>query len=193
MNTNPEMTPHDLYLKFMESAEKSRLTNAEAFDKAVLTLSSAGLGLSLTFFKFIVPLEHATSLSLIKSAWLFFLASVVSTILGFRVAHYGYSVAIKYAEKIYLEGDESYGSRRNIPSLIAEGLNWISGITFLLASALLVAFVISNLNGAHMSNENRPSNDGGIIKDSVPPPTILKKSVPPPKIIQPPPPPPEKK
>lgn len=145
MPDQPELTPHQIYVKYMEAVEKSKLSNSAAFDKAVLTLSSSGLGLSLTFFKLIIPAENAACLILLKSAWIAFLCAIVATMLSFRIAQWGYNTAIKYAEKFYLEGLDEYENKRNTPAQFSELLNWISALSFALALFLLVYFVMVNL------------------------------------------------
>lgn len=48
------------------------LSNTEAFDKAVLSLSSAGLGVSLAFIKDIVPIHTIINIRLLYISWLCF-------------------------------------------------------------------------------------------------------------------------
>lgn len=47
----------------------SLLSNSQMLDKAILSLSSAGLGVSLAFIKNVVPLDKATNLYLLYLSW----------------------------------------------------------------------------------------------------------------------------
>lgn len=136
---------HELYVKYYEALEKIKLSNSEAFDKAILTLSSAGLALSLTFFKFVAPIDQASNLGCLVFSWYAFLTAIISTVISFRVAQRGYDVAIEYAEKFYLEGKEEYEGKHNAPAAFAEFLNWISAIAFVLALISIVKFVTQNI------------------------------------------------
>ena len=49
----------EIFDSFRDELYKRQLSNSEAYDKAILSLSSAGLAISLSFIKFIVPLEQA--------------------------------------------------------------------------------------------------------------------------------------
>ena len=50
---------YEMYLKEEEDISKRELSNVENLDKAILSLSSAGLGLSLVFIKNVVKLTEA--------------------------------------------------------------------------------------------------------------------------------------
>lgn len=64
-------------------------SNTQMFDKAILTLSSAGLGVSLAFIKDIVPLDKAISVWGLKTtivlyvSWGLFVAAIVTTLYSF--------------------------------------------------------------------------------------------------------------
>lgn len=55
---------------------KRQLSNAENFDKAILSLSTAGLGFSLAFIKDILPLSNAAHLILLHVSWFLFGAAI---------------------------------------------------------------------------------------------------------------------
>ncbi len=140
-----EENMRSLFVKYQESVEKLKLSNGEAFDKAILTLSSSGLALSLSILKFVVPFEDATCTGILFFSWYSFLAAIISTIVSFRIAQLGYDIAIEYAEKYFIEDKDEFGERRNIPASIAEFLNWFSAIAFISAIVCTIAFVTKNI------------------------------------------------
>ncbi|MEZ0150394.1 MAG: hypothetical protein AB9Q19_13940 [Candidatus Reddybacter sp.] len=139
------MPDHDSYRQFCEEINKRMLSNNEAFDKAILSLSSAGLGLSLTFFKFVVPADKACHIDLLERGWYFFLGAIVSTLISFVVSQQAQKKEIEHAEKYYLEGLDEYGNKNNPASNLTEALNILSGILFIVALVSIVSFVTENI------------------------------------------------
>ncbi len=60
-----------------------QLSNSESQDRAVLTLSSSGLVLSVSFIRFVVELEAAVYTWLLYASWGLFATAVISTILSY--------------------------------------------------------------------------------------------------------------
>lgn len=139
---------HELYVKYYEALESVRLSNSEALDKAVLTLSSAGLGISLMVFRFIVPIDRAISIDILKWSWWAFVTAIILTVLSLLLAQKGHDVAVEYAEKYYIGGDNSYANKHNAPAAATTVLSWLSAISFVNALVCLVIFVIKNVENA---------------------------------------------
>jgi hypothetical protein len=59
MNTDNNEKAQELYERYRDELLKRQLSNSENFDKAILTLSSAGLALYLTAIEHVVPLVAA--------------------------------------------------------------------------------------------------------------------------------------
>jgi len=139
------MPDHDSYRTFCEEVNKRMLSNNEAFDKAILSLSSAGLGLSLTFFKFVVPAKEAVDTDLLEKGWYLFLGAIISTMISFGVSQQAQKKEIEYAEKYYLKDLEDYGNKNNPAANLTEALNVLSGILFISALISIVCFVTKNI------------------------------------------------
>ena len=77
---------YELYVKEEEDLSKRDLSNVENLDKAILSLSSAGLGLSLVFIKNVVELSKANHVWVLYGSWLMFVLSdyIHPTIIPFR-------------------------------------------------------------------------------------------------------------
>ena len=67
----------------------SLLSNSQMLDKAILSLSSAGLGVSLAFIKNVVPLDKATNLYLLYLSWGTFVGAIAGTLVSFLASQCG--------------------------------------------------------------------------------------------------------
>ena len=139
------MPDHETYRLFCEEINKRMLSNSEAFDKAILSLSSAGLGISLTFFRFVVPANQAVSIEFLERSWYLFLGAIVSTLVSFAVSQQAQKKEIEHAEKYYLEDLEEYSNKNNPAANLTEALNILSGILFIFALINIVSFVTKNI------------------------------------------------
>ena len=73
----------------LDQINASLLSNSQMLDKAILSLSSAGLGVSLAFIKNVVPLDKATNLYLLYSSWGTFVGAIASTLVSFLASECG--------------------------------------------------------------------------------------------------------
>lgn len=78
--------------------EESRL-----FDKAILTLTAAAFGLSLTFIRQIVPTIKAGTVWILICAWAGFCISLLSTLISFLTSQYACSKQREILEAEYLD------------------------------------------------------------------------------------------
>ena len=65
------------------------LSNSQMLDKALLSLSSAGLGVSLAFIKNVVSLDEATNLYFLHWSWGAFVGTIIFTLVSFITSQYG--------------------------------------------------------------------------------------------------------
>lgn len=72
-----------LYHQSREELLRRQLSNSQILDKSILSLSSAGLGLSVAFIKNVVSLTQATSLWLLHLSWLMFTLAIICTLISF--------------------------------------------------------------------------------------------------------------
>ncbi len=139
------MPDYESYRQFHEEIAKRQLSNNEAFDKAILSLSSAGLALSLTFFKFVVPIEKAVSINILEQAWFLFLSGIICTLISYFTSQQALKKELEHAVKYNLEENEEYGSKNNPAANLTEALNIISGLLFIGALISVVYFVTQNI------------------------------------------------
>ena len=153
------------------------LSNTENYDKAILTLSSSSLALSLTAIKFVVPVATATYVMLLKSAWILLLISVVSSLIAYLISNKAMGVQLNNARDYYKKDIEDAFSRKNVFSTINSYLNVITGLTFAVAICLLIAFISINIeNGEPVMCDKIES--GVIVEKSANVPTMESVIVP---------------
>lgn len=141
---------------------KRQVSNSENFDKSILTYSSAGLALSLTFLKDFAPSHKADSLWLLYLSWGSFVIAILLTVVSWLISQRGLTKQLELAEKYYLEGDKTAFGIVNRPTLLVELIAVITGTIFILAVIFTTAFAFCNVNGSTNMSETKPplANDG---------------------------------
>lgn len=121
-----------------------QLSNSEGQDRAILTLSSSGLVLSVTFVRFVIDLNEAVYKWLLLTSWAFFALAVVSTILSYLIGQKAINDSIDVSYKYYIEDDDNYENVVPCSSKINDFVNLLSSITFMLAVVSIAAFIALN-------------------------------------------------
>lgn len=134
------------YQTFEAELFKREVSNAEAYDKAVLLYSTGALGLSLTFIKDIVPPGQATCLWVLYLSWLSFLAAMVIMLASYLIGQKAIRCQRDLAYEVYCEGKTERAKPEHNPwSKRTDHLNVGSGACFVLGAALMTWFVASNV------------------------------------------------
>jgi hypothetical protein len=137
------------YLRFIEDTNKREMSNAEAYDRALLTLSSVLLGLSLTFTQNVVPLSNDSKLWLLIGSWSLFAFTIVSVIVSFIYGQHSFKRLKEGARRFYLEGDTSANELSEQISDAIRCVNTLSGLSFITAIVLFMIFVCINVSGGN--------------------------------------------
>lgn len=121
----------------------------EDYDKALLTLSSGALALSIAFVKDFVGDGILTALWLLTIAWAAWSFSIVITLVSFRLSQGALTTAI---DAVDASEDQS---RREVTKLAGqvEKANLASGILFVVGVVLLVVFATLNISNRHAEKE----------------------------------------
>jgi hypothetical protein len=147
MDMDDDKERRALYAKTREDLLARNLSNSEKFDAAILTLSMAALGVSLTLIRGGKGLENAHhGLYLVVSWWCFGLA-IISTMLSFYASQSAINKQLDYADKYYLQGKPEYLNKTSVSHVLTDSLNYASGILFIVAIMLTIVFVSANLRG----------------------------------------------
>ncbi len=132
---------------------KRQLSNAENYDKAILSLSTAFLGLSFVFMKDIVPVHQAKWLLLLYGSWGLLTCAVLTTIVSFWVSQSAIDQQLKKAEDYYIRGDQA-ALTKGLFARATDCLNVASGGFFILGVSLTTIFIVGNFErGSSMSDK----------------------------------------
>ena len=142
-----------------EDLLKRQLSNSENYDKAILSLSSAGLALSVTVIKFIVPLDKAENLWTLKISWGMFLITIISSLLAFLISNKAISRQLDIQEDYYINCSRKAQTESNNYSKVNSIINNITGVTFAFAISLVIYFVIVNLHGDRLMTDQKNSKE----------------------------------
>ena len=142
---------YEVYLKEEEELSKRDLSNVENLDKAILSLSSAGLGLSLVFIKNVIELAKANHVWILHASWLMFVLAITSTLLSYLFGQRALDRQREFNEKYFLEGDEDAGQQISFASRMTRFLSYVSVFTYIAAVSGTALFIGLNL-------ENIPSS-----------------------------------
>ena len=142
---------YELYIKQDEELSKRDLSNVENLDKAILSLSSAGLGLSLVFIKNVVELSKANYVWVLHLSWLMFVLAITSTLLSYLFGQRALDRQREFNEKYFLEDDEDAGQQKSFSSRMTRFLSYVSVFTYIAAVSCTAIFIGLNL-------ENIPIN-----------------------------------
>ncbi len=146
-DTGPALLPerYDVFREYSNVLRGQRSHAIDAFDQAVLKLSSAGLGLSLAFIRSAVELADAILLWALVSSWIAFGLAIISTVSSLVSSRVSMDAMLELARRGYLLGDESALGKVPLSVRITASLNWASAIAFIAGIVLTVVFVGFNL------------------------------------------------
>jgi len=133
--------------------EENKYKNSEQLDRALLTLSSGAIVLSITFLKIL-----STNIKLfwiLKTSWLFFIISILSVLFCFRVAIAQLTLLQKDLLKNYPVGEKLPLNKYDKQ---IKYLNNSAVVAFVIGILLLTTFGAINLN---------PSNEISTEKESI--------------------------
>lgn len=139
------------YWEYTAEVNKRELSGIDNFDKSILTLSSAGLGLSMSFLKDFVGVAVLWPWFLYLS-WAMFGVATLSTMASFMVSGMALEHQKKLAYRGYMCGEDSAFDDPNRWNRITIYLNYASATTFFGALILTITFVIINLEGNRMAS-----------------------------------------
>ena len=165
------MSSEDKYSDFWSEINKRQISTSESLDKALLSLSTAGLGFSLSIAKF-VSLKDTDDYFLLYCVWSLFGLTIISTVVSFLISQKALDNVLKYAEEYYLEGIESSLNKEDIWIKSIRWVNVSSVTTFLLAIIFAIIFSIQNFQikeqGKEIMSEKKSHSTRGTNVPSMP-------------------------
>ena len=135
-----------IFSQLREECGRMKLSNSENFDKSILSLSSAALGISLIFLKDFVPVGDVTYIDLLFCSWIIFGSAIIFTIASYIFSQIAIDRHINNSEKYYIDDLDDYFNRINPYDIIVKVLNRLSGVLFVVGIILTLIFVTTNIN-----------------------------------------------
>ena len=145
MTTKTEQVSNEIYKETRMDLLERQLSNSVIHDRAILTLSTSALGISLAFIKNIVPIDVIQCTCLLIASWWLFGSAIISTMASFMVSQMSIKKQLEYAKKYYLDKQTEYQNKTNKCAKSTEFLNWLSCLTFGSAIIATIIFVTINL------------------------------------------------
>ena len=133
------------YLKERKLLIDAQQQSYQQFDKAILTLSSGGLGVSIIFLRDILPLEQITNYCFLIGSWILFTISILCTLISFLTSQYAYDEQLELINRYFLNKDSDALTKKNTFAQITGGLNISAAVFFILAVISTIMFVSINI------------------------------------------------
>jgi len=122
------------YLKERKLLIDAQQQSYQQFDKAILTLSSGGLGVSIIFLRDILPFEQITNYYFLIGSWILFTISITCTLVSFLTSQYAYSEQLELINRYFLNKDSDALTKKNTFAQITGGLNISAAVFFIFSS-----------------------------------------------------------
>lgn len=135
---------YDAFLKHRASLRDIAKHNIEAFDKALLALSSGALGLSLVFVENIGGSPESRHNYLLGAAWVGYLLAIMANLQSYRTGWRDADNEIRRQDKLFAESGR-YDYSTNPAREWTKILNSLAFWLFSIATALLCAYALTNL------------------------------------------------
>ncbi|MEP1551790.1 MAG: hypothetical protein ABJJ44_12050 [Paraglaciecola sp.] len=168
MNRNQEdqKVADELFDKFRDDLLARELSNSEGYDKAILALSSASLGFSLTAIKFIVPIDTAIHIWLLILCWALLVLSVIFSLSAYLISNKAIHTQLNNARDYYKKGIEDAFTRRNIYASINTFLNQVTGLLLAMAITIIVVFISINITNGESEMSEKTSSGTNVEKSA---------------------------
>lgn len=155
---------NEMYDRLRDDLLKRDLSNTENYDRSILTLSSAGLGLSISAIHLGGPnIKAASYIWLIWGGWTLFFFSIVTSLSAYLVGSKAIAVQLANAYDYYKKGQEDAFTRSNAFIRFNKALNISTGVLFVFALGATILFVSLNLSteqpamSKHDSQKTQPT------------------------------------
>ncbi|MDE0016602.1 MAG: hypothetical protein OXU51_10470 [Candidatus Poribacteria bacterium] len=143
-NSDDAQKRYEIYLKERDELLKREVSNTENFDKAILTLSNAGLGFSLIYINSNKELTTASYKWLLWISLIAFILAVISTLYSYLSGQKSIKRQNELNERLYVKNEKAARHDKNWATRRTECLRPISVVIYILAVSFLVHFIACN-------------------------------------------------
>lgn len=136
---------YEYYSKHRESLLELRTQQYSSFDKYLLSLSSATIGISLFFLKDIVQSKEIVGAYLLYWSWALLSLSMLTILLSFLIASSSIEKEIENWDAQYMSnGNVDDSLQKNALAGLTKALNWIACFALVFGVVLLCLFAGQN-------------------------------------------------
>jgi hypothetical protein len=139
------MANEEQYDQFWAETQLRKRSNAENFDKWILTLSSGGIAISLTVVGSVIDMNTSAHKWLLICTWILFCLSILLTVVSYMTGQEALDQSLKDAEKYFLKGKKEYRDRKSVSSCITQWFLRIAGVSFVIAVVAMMIFTSINV------------------------------------------------
>lgn len=134
---------YQIYLDERKILVQAKKESSHFLDKAILTLSSGFLGLSITFINNIVPSPSEGSIIYLVISWATFLLSIIFTLTSFITSQKACDIQINIIENQLANPENAH--LNNKYTIATDVINYISISFFIIGIIFLIIFTSVNL------------------------------------------------
>ncbi|MGI2028681.1 hypothetical protein [Endozoicomonas acroporae] len=155
---------NEMFDNFRDELLKRQLSNTESYDRAILTLSSSGLAVSVAFLKLIFPASGTDHLYFMQVSWLFFVLTIICSLVAYWVGNKAIDEQLIIAEDYYVHNQEDAFERPNIYSTFNDKLNVCTGGFFIIAIISMMLFVTLSLHTGDSPVSDSKTNTSQVVQ-----------------------------
>ena len=133
------------YQQERQASIEAEHSDAEHYDRWLLTLSAGALGISIAFLKDIAPNPDPSTHCWLITAWTSLIAAITATVGSMQVSQWAFQRYRALLDKQHAGNPEA--SQRNNPKTVLQWLNWLSLFLFVTGISALAVFSFQNLPG----------------------------------------------
>lgn len=133
-----------LYMGLKNELNKRELSNAENYDRAILTLSSSAIGLSIALLRRGADDPPAVGMWLLVVSWILFAGAICATLISFFTGQASIAHQSQIGWKLIMDMDETVRSRQNRAGMWTNRLAIAAGALFAAGVVATLFFCIRN-------------------------------------------------
>lgn len=143
------------YKAFCEARKdfaQERNKHSNLREKYIITLASSSLAVSVVFIDKVVQPQHAIWIWALYISWLLFATVLIVTVASYHFSEISYTSLIEQIDRLYGEKKDIREAKTRYVRLLT-AINFISPVLYVLATLLLVLFVVANIDNKRHNTE----------------------------------------
>lgn len=149
----------EIYINHRKHIEELRTNQINIFDKAILTMSTGALGLSILLISTFAQKGSVVDTASLAISWGLFVTCITSNLLSYGASALAAASAIKNMDEAMQKGELSIGEG-GIWVQITRALNGLAVISFAVGAIFLLAFAMANASAVEARAEEQATATG---------------------------------